>query len=72
MSDRPNYNRLAPTAMKALGGVHVYLHSHADLQWLCIAVYAERWHQPQLWNSAAPIYAKALDHARSLRFRDQP
>jgi hypothetical protein len=31
MSDRLNYNTLAPAAMKALGGVHVYLHSHADL-----------------------------------------
>ena len=30
MSDRLNYNTLAPTAMKALGGVHVYLHSQAD------------------------------------------
>jgi hypothetical protein len=24
-----------------------------------------------LWNSTAPFYAKALDHARSSRFRDQ-
>jgi len=24
MSDRLNYNTLAPAAMKALGGVHVY------------------------------------------------
>ena len=31
MSDRLNYNTLAPAAMKALGGVHVYLHSQADL-----------------------------------------
>ena len=30
MSDRLNYNTLAPAAMKALGGVHVYLHSQAD------------------------------------------
>ena len=50
MSDRLNYNTLAPAAMKALGGVHVYLHSQADLpknlidlaylriadQWLCL------------------------------------
>lgn len=31
MSDRLNYTTLAPAAMKALGGVHVYLHSQADL-----------------------------------------
>ena len=31
MSDRLNYDTLAPAAMKALGGVHVYLHSQADL-----------------------------------------
>jgi hypothetical protein len=31
MPDRLNYNTLAPAAMKALGGVHVYLHSQADL-----------------------------------------
>jgi hypothetical protein len=31
MSDRLNYNTLAPAAMKALGGVHAYLHSQADL-----------------------------------------
>src|SRR5258708_28755258 len=24
-----------------------------------------------IWSSSAPIYAKALDHARSYRFRDQ-
>ncbi len=29
MSDRLNYNTLAPAAMKALGGVHVYLDSQA-------------------------------------------
>src|SRR5216683_2796319 len=29
------------------------------------------WHQPHLWSSTAPICAKALDHARSFRFRDQ-
>ena len=31
MSDRLNYNTFDPAAMKALGGVHVYLHSQADL-----------------------------------------
>ena len=30
MSDRLNYNTLAPAAVKALEGVHVYLHSQAD------------------------------------------
>ena len=30
------------------------------------------WHDPRLWSSTAPIYAKTPDHARSFRFREEP
>ena len=30
------------------------------------------WHDPHLWSSTAPIYAKTSDHARSFRFREEP